>query len=129
MFSHLSADVWFVFGSFVYGFEGSIRRGVGDSLEIQLVVPASDTSGGIDAFLDELTLNSRGLIKSQVSLYRDEPGAELSNSPLVELFTDLAPKTSEGMPVGVVVLHGLRGVTHHDNTMWQKLVAGEWSQT
>ncbi len=122
----LSADVWFVFGSFVYGLEGSVSACSPDGVEIHLQSAAHEDAQGLSQFLEEVVINSRRLLKTQICFYDTGSVGSSSEDLCISLFTEVCPAFCAGEPSGHLVLSGLRGVTDDDFQMWQKLVAGTW---
>jgi hypothetical protein len=119
----LSADIWFLFGSFAYGFEGRVVACQGDSLELEIASPETESAHGVGLFLEDLVTNGRGLVKSQLTLFCEDNSLELGEACEVCLFTDILPTARANAPLGLILFSGVRGVTPRDSAMWQKLVA------
>jgi hypothetical protein len=122
MLENVSVDVWFVFGSFVYGFEGRVVACDSQQIEVQLSFSDVDAVPGLVSFLDILAAGAKGLLKSQISLFAE--GSLPGGFEALRIFTEMSPVVRSSPLLGRLVFSGLCGVTPHDNVLWQKLVAG-----
>ncbi len=120
----VGVDVWFVFGSFVYGFEGRVMDCGSEHMEVQLCLSDFDGAQGVVSFLEEIATGAKSLLKSQISIF-DNSAPHNAESPL-RVFTEISPAIKSQTPAGRLVFSGLRGVTEQEHALWQKLVAGQW---
>jgi hypothetical protein len=113
-----SVDIWFVFGSFVYGFEGSIVSWENALLEVVLTVGQGAEAQGMFDFLSELSQSPKGFLKSEIRLYE---GSGSQEKPLVSLVTEVVPQATVQMPQPRVVFSNLHGISQDDIGMWEKI--------
>lgn len=123
-----SIDVWFIFGSFVYGLEARPRAYSETELHVVPVLPDSEAERSeLSSFLDTLTRDPRGLLRSELRIY--SAGLAISVDTPVRLFTEAAPVLAEnelGEPV--LEFRHLQGLTPPDTQMWLHLAREVWAQ-
>ncbi len=113
-----SVDIWFVFGSFVYGFEGRLVSWENARLEVALTVGQGAEAQGMFDFLSELSQCPKGFLKSEIRLYE---GSGSQEKPLVSLVTEVVPQATVQMPQPCVVFSNLHGISQNDVDMWEKI--------
>lgn len=136
MLSGYSVDVWFLYGSFTYGLETRVCSYSTDALVVEVcgadAAVAPQGASDVQAFLESLLENPRGLVRTELAVY----GPEDDEAP-VRLQTEVVPRFA---PVGPLFLNGspdanaparlrfthVAGLTREDGAAWLDLVTRIW---
>lgn len=121
---HHPVDVWLVYGSFSYGFEGAVEAYARTSLHVSVRVAERTDLEQVVRFLQTVTADPRGLLRTEVRIFlpEDKPAPDGVHFPVC-LFTDLAPTSVPGEHP-LLRLLDLRGVTEADERAWERLLDG-----
>jgi hypothetical protein len=112
-----SVDIWCVFGSFVYGFEGRLVSWHAEQLELAILAPVGADSQGAFEFFTELSLSAKGLLKSEIRIFDGSGEAEI---PLLTLVTNAVPQVLSSVPESRVLFSDLRGLSENDGRIWEQ---------
>lgn len=117
----LPVDIWLVFGSFSYGFEGIVDGFQIGGLSVRAVSSGKGDLESITRFLATITSKPRGLLRTEARVFLDDNypiSLPVEAFPLC-LFTDMVPV---GVQDNSFRLLDLRGTTDRDQVNWHVLL-------
>ena len=123
-------DIWFLYGSFAYGVESVLFSFSSDSVHVNVLNTDTEAQAETFAFLDDLTENPKGLLRTELRIYGPEDLASLRQVPFpVTLYTERVPTTFEA-GAGILQLRfdELRALTVADHSHFDHLVEQVWSK-
>ena len=130
-------DIWFLYGSFAYGVESVLSYFGPDALGVNVLgTNDAEQKQDVSAFLDDLTENPKGLLRTELRIYGPEGHAVAGQAGLgfahpvqfpVTLVTERVPASVEA-PMGHLQLRfeELRALTAPDQAQFALLVAQVW---
>lgn len=132
-----SVDIWFVFGSFVYGLEGQMIQYSERSIDVMLSGGAENERRELAEFFAELSENPKGLVKTEVRIFPAPDGtprvAFTEGCEAISLVTQVVPQPirgdSQGGDTPCLRLIELEGLSQPDQSGWSSLVRGIWPRS
>lgn len=112
-----SVDIWFVFGSFVYGFEGQLVSWKQGKLELLVLAAVGPESQGALEFFSELSHSAKGLLKCEIRVFE---GTDEAEKPLLTMVSNCAPKVLSLQPDPRIIFSDVRGISDEDERIWNK---------
>lgn len=132
--SDYEIDVWFLYGSFAYGAEASVRGYAAGELVLAMRGEAGGDAAETEAFFDQLIQDPKGLIRCEIRVFAPAGTARAAGLPdargtgaLVTLSTVVAPSGIPGPGEGVLLRFShLAPSTAADRSAWLELTSRIW---
>ena len=125
-----SVDLWFIFGSFVYAFEGQVLNFSESTLEVAVDSPDESGRESIIEFFEGIVTNPKGLERIELRIFSNESLPKPLPIPIafpVQLITGVSPLTNQRLTkIPSLVFSQVKGITEADRASWINLVHKIW---